>query len=71
MPFLYIDEEGSIEQSNEEPTSEDCQQIDDGTLTVVRFNSNKFSFESAVVRELTKEDPEEDIEFKVADWTSI
>ena len=71
MTFLIIDSGGSLSQLNVNPTQDDLQMVNDGDLTIIRFNSNAFRFEAAVVKELEPEGEDEETEFEIAGWQTI
>ena len=70
MAFLLITEDGELSQQKIRPSSEDCQAVDDGSLTIIRFNSNLMSFERAVVVEL-EGDEDADPEYEIDEWQTI
>ena len=70
MSFLLIPEDGELSQQKIRPGNEDLQCVDEGTLTIIRFNSNLMQFEKAVVVE---EEGDEDAnpEFEIDEWQTI
>lgn len=80
MKYLYLQEDGDISQSNEEPTADYCSNINNGVLSIIRFERG--SFESAAVEEFVAnqdeidsadegEELDEELEYRVAEWMTI
>lgn len=70
MAFLFITEDGELSQQKIRPAAEDLQSVDDGTLIIIRFNSNSMEFERAVVVE-EEGDKDADPEFEIDEWQTI
>lgn len=73
--YLYITNDGSLSQSSEKPTSDDCENHDNGVSTIIRFNNGYFEIASTDSDEVPDDEDEEDgdthTEYSISFWTRI
>lgn len=78
MKYLYI-ESGSMEASTREPTNEDLELVEDGSLSIVTFRNDEFQEAIVELVEVEDDNAEEDAdgntetleELTIVGWTVI
>ena len=76
MKYLHILEDGStVVIPDTAPTDDDCYQISEGTLTVVRFHEGEFQYAEVDCEDVPDNDDDDDSdtheEWHVTDWATI
>lgn len=74
--YLYIDEDGELRQTYITPSDADFQQVEDGTLVIVRMHEGKFQMLTAESSTEDEESEEDGVEVELelewaTDWEEV